>query len=183
MKSLKIVVTGPFAAGKTTFIKTISEIAVISTEKPITDKHDREKKSETTVAMDFGRITISDDLSLYLFGTPGQERFSFMWETLSQGMLGFVILVEFNDQSSWEESGRILEYFKRVADVPYVVAVNTMGERVETSQLEEIRRALKVDGNVPFLICNASQKESVKEVLLALMDKVLEAVEKREQKR
>src|ERR1700747_2472007 len=91
--AVKIVVTGPFAAGKTTLIRTISEITVLSTEKDITDGT-RSRKSETTVAMDFGRITIDRDLVLYLFGTPGQERFDFMWEILGEGMLGYVVLVD-----------------------------------------------------------------------------------------
>lgn len=182
MESLKVVVTGPFAAGKTTFIKTISEISIISTERPVTDKKDKEKKSETTVAMDFGRITISDDVSLYLFGTPGQRRFSFMWETLSKGMLGFVILVEFEDSSSWRESKEILDYFRKVSNVPYVVAVNTMGREADSVKLEELREKLSLDSDVPFISCDASNKESVKEVLLSLMEKVLEFLDKRGKK-
>ncbi len=179
MQSLKVVVTGPFAAGKTTFIKTISEISVISTEKPVTDKKDKEKKSETTVAMDFGRITISDDISLYLFGTPGQKRFSFMWETLSKGMLGFIILVELKDSSSWAKSKEMLDYFREVSDVPYVVAVNTMGGKPDLSKLREVKEKLGIGDDIPFISCNASDKESVKEVLLTLMEKVLEFLDKR----
>src|ERR1700744_3926655 len=91
--ALKIVVTGPFAAGKTTLIRTISEITVLSTEKGITDAT-RSRKSDTTVAIDFGRIRIDRDLVLYLFGTPGQDRFDFMWEILGEGMLGYVLLVD-----------------------------------------------------------------------------------------
>src|SRR5659263_618034 len=98
MQSVKVVITGPFNAGKTTLIKTVisltvlmSEITVLSTERQVSETAS-EGRGETTVAMDFGRITISDDVVLYLFGTPGQSRFSFMWETLSEGMRGFVLL-------------------------------------------------------------------------------------------
>ncbi|HVF19153.1 MAG TPA: ATP/GTP-binding protein, partial [Mycobacteriales bacterium] len=99
--AVKIVVTGPFAAGKTTLIRTISEITVLSTEKDITDST-RARKNETTVAMDFGRITIDRDLVLYLFGTPGQERFDFMWEILGEGMLGYILLIDVSRDDSIE---------------------------------------------------------------------------------
>src|SRR6187551_3486477 len=92
-QAVKIVVTGPFSAGKTTLIRTISEITVLSTEKDISD-HTRSRKAETTVATDFGRITIDRDLVLYLFGTPGQDRFDFMWEILGEGMLGYILLID-----------------------------------------------------------------------------------------
>jgi len=93
MQTLKIVVTGPFASGKTELIQSVSEIDVVSTERKISQEAERIKQ-QTTVAMDFGRITIDDELILYLFGTPGQRRFDFMWEILSEGMLGFVVLVD-----------------------------------------------------------------------------------------
>ena len=102
-QAVKIVVTGPFSAGKTTLIRTISEITVLSTEKDITDET-RSRKSETTVAMDFGRITIDRDLVLYLFGTPGQERFDFMWEILGEGMLGYVLMLDSTRPDSAEEA-------------------------------------------------------------------------------
>jgi len=92
MQTVKMVVTGPFNAGKTQFIRSISEIDVVSTERRISTEAER-VKDETTVAMDFGRITVDQDLILYLFGTPGQKRFDFMWEILSEGMLGFVVMI------------------------------------------------------------------------------------------
>jgi signal recognition particle receptor subunit beta len=92
MQTVKMVVTGPFNAGKTEFIRSVSEIDVVSTERKISSVAERVKET-TTVAMDFGRITVDDDLVLYLFGTPGQKRFDFMWEILSEGMLGFVVMV------------------------------------------------------------------------------------------
>src|SRR6187401_3802850 len=121
--AVKIVVTGPFAAGKTTLIRTISEITVLSTEKDITDAT-RSRKAETTVAMDFGRITIDRDLVLYLFGTPGQERFDFMWEILSEGMLGFIVMVDSTRPETFREARSILETFRAYAPTPYVVAAN-----------------------------------------------------------
>ena len=111
--AVKIVVTGPFAAGKTTLIRTISEISVLSTEKDVTDET-RSRKTETTVAMDFGRITIDSDLVLYLFGTPGQERFDFMWDVLGEGMLGFVLLVDGERRQSLDEALGILTAFRRM---------------------------------------------------------------------
>src|SRR5438067_10467893 len=121
--AVKIVVTGPFSAGKTTLIRTISEITVLSTEKDITDDT-RTRKNETTVAMDFGRITIDRDLVLYLFGTPGQERFDFMWEILGEGMLGYILLVDSSRQDSLDEAVGILQAFRKMARVPFVVGLN-----------------------------------------------------------
>src|SRR5438270_10543160 len=120
--AVKIVVTGPFSAGKTTLIRTISEITVLSTEKDITD-HTKSRKAETTVAMDFGRITIDRDLVLYLFGTPGQDRFDFMWEILGEGMLGYILLVDSSRPDSLEEGVGILAAFRKMARVPFVVAL------------------------------------------------------------
>ena len=110
MQTVKMVVTGPFNAGKTEFIQSISEIDVVSTERKISDSTSRLKR-ETTVAMDFGRITVDDDLVLYLFGTPGQKRFDFMWEILSEGMLGFVVLVDSVRPETFREARRILDVF------------------------------------------------------------------------
>src|SRR5574340_1500895 len=121
MKSVKVVVTGPFNAGKTTFIKAVSEITVLSTERQVSAAAG-EGSGETTVAMDFGRITVSDDVVLYLFGTPGQQRFSFMWETLSEGMLGFVLLVDAEDPDSFPDAKSMIEFFRNMSDVPFVVA-------------------------------------------------------------
>src|SRR5512135_1627097 len=94
MQTVKMVVTGPFSAGKTQFIQSVSEIEVVSTERKLTNAAERAIKETTTIAMDFGRITVDKDLVLYLFGTPGQKRFDFMWEILSEGMLGFIVMVD-----------------------------------------------------------------------------------------
>ena len=172
---MKIVVTGPFAAGKTTLIRTISEITVLSTERGITDAT-RTRKAETTVAMDFGRITIDRDLVLYLFGTPGQERFDFMWEILGEGMLGYVVLVDAEREDSLAEAAGILDAFRRMARVPYVVALNRSSGLSEPDE-RRIRDTLGLAPEVALLPCDATDKESVKAVLLALLYSVLDEVE------
>src|SRR6476620_8734080 len=135
-QAVKVVVTGPFAAGKTTLIRTISEITVLSTERGVTDST-RKRKAETTVAMDFGRITIDRDLVLYLFGTPGQDRFDFMWEILGEGMIGYLLLVDASREDSVQEAASILDAFRTMARVPYVVALNRASRSEEhTSELQ-----------------------------------------------
>lgn len=174
-QAVKIVVTGPFAAGKTTLIRTISEITVLSTERGITDST-RARKSETTVAMDFGRITIDRDLVLYLFGTPGQERFDFMWEILGEGMLGYVVLVDAEREDSLQEAAGILGAFRRMARVPYVVALNR-SNGIDDEEEARIRERLDLRPDIALLPCDATDKESVKSVLLALLYAVLDEVE------
>ena len=119
MQTVKMVVTGPFSSGKTEFIKAISEIDVVSTERGISSENEREEKDNTTVAMDFGRITVDDDLVLYLFGTPGQRRFDFMWEILAEGMLGFIVMVDSAKPETFREAKSILETFRAYAPTPY----------------------------------------------------------------
>lgn len=173
--AVKIVVTGPFAAGKTTFIRTISEITVLSTEKEVTDST-RSRKAETTVAMDFGRITIDRDLVLYLFGTPGQERFDFMWEILGEGMLGYVLLVDSSREDSLQESLGILTAFRTMAKVPYVVALNR-ADGLDPAGEERVRLALSLGEDIPVVPCDATDRESVKAVLLALLHSVVDSLE------
>jgi signal recognition particle receptor subunit beta len=173
--AVKIVVTGPFGAGKTTFIRTISEITVLSTERGVSD-HTRVHKTQTTVAMDFGRITIDSELVLYLFGTPGQERFDFMWEILGGGMLGFVLLVDATRPDSASEATSNYRAFRRMSPAPCVVAVNrTSG--LDPQDEFRLRSALELDDATPVVPCDATDKESVKAVLLALLHAVLEGIE------
>lgn len=174
-QAVKVVVTGPFAAGKTTLIRTISEITVLSTERGITDST-RKRKAETTVAMDFGRITIDRDLVLYLFGTPGQDRFDFMWEILGEGMIGYLLLVDIERGESVQEAAAILDAFRTMARVPYVVALNRASAD-DHLLVESVRSRLEIPSDVAILACDATDKESVKNVLLALLYAVLDEVE------
>ncbi len=173
--AVKIVVTGPFSAGKTTLIRTISEITVLSTEKDITD-HTKSRKAETTVAMDFGRITIDRDLVLYLFGTPGQDRFDFMWEILGEGMLGYILLVDASRQDSLDEAVGILAAFRKMARVPFVVALNRSAG-VSSDDEDRVRSILELDEDTPVVPCDATDRESVKAVLLALLYSVVDSLD------
>ncbi len=175
MQTVKIVVTGPFNAGKTEFIQSVSEIDVVSTEKKITSQKEKVKES-TTVAMDFGRITVDEDLVLYLFGTPGQKRFDFMWEILSEGMLGFIVIVDSNRPETFREARMILETFRAYAPTPYVVAANKQ-DLPDAWDLEDMRVALRLDPSIKFLPCVAVDKESVKSVLLELLYSILSEME------
>lgn len=175
MQSVKVVVTGPFNAGKTTFIKSVSEITVLSTERQVSD-YSSDSKGETTVAMDFGRITVSDDVVLYLFGTPGQSRFSFMWETLSEGMLGFVVLVDAGSRESVREAKEIIEFFTERSDVPFVIGANKVVEGDEGS-LKALATSLDLQPGVPMLALDARSRDSVKSVLLGLLYAIVENME------
>ena len=160
MQTVKMVITGPFNAGKTEFIRSVSEIEVVSTERKITDMSSRVKK-ETTVAMDFGRITVDNDLVLYLFGTPGQKRFDFMWEILSEGMLGFIVLVDSARPETFREARQILDVFRTYADTPYVVAANKQ-DLADAWPVEDLRIALKIHPKIKVLPCVATDKEREK---------------------
>ena len=174
MQSVKVVVTGPFNAGKTTFIKSVSEITVLSTERQVSDTSG-EGGGETTVAMDFGRITVSDDVVLYLFGTPGQARFSFMWETLSEGMLGFVLMVDATEPSTFEDARSMIEFFTEMSDVPFVVAANKVAAD-DLGTLQQVRADLAIAENVPLLPVDARDRDSVKASLLGLLYEILESM-------
>jgi small GTP-binding protein len=176
MQTVKIVVTGPFSAGKTQFIQTISEIEVVATEKKITRPEER-IKDQTTVAMDFGRISVADDLVLYLFGTPGQRRFDFMWEILAEGMLGFVVLIDSVKPETFREARNILDTFRAYAPVPYVVAANKQ-DLEDAWSPEDLRIALRIPKEVKVIPCVATNRESVKNVLLELLYLVLELIDK-----
>ena len=175
MQAVKMVVTGPFNSGKTQFIRAISEIDVVATERKISSDAEKVKES-TTVAMDFGRITVDDELILYLFGTPGQKRFDFMWEILSEGMLGFVVMVDSTRPETFREAKSILETFRAYAPTPYVVAANKQ-DAADAWELEDLRIALRLDPAIKLLPCVASDKERVKEVLLELLYSILQEME------
>ncbi len=176
MQTVKMVVTGPFSSGKTEFIRSVSEIDVVSTERKISGAGERAVKQATTVAMDFGRITVDEDLVLYLFGTPGQKRFDFMWEILSEGMLGFIVMVDSTRPETYREARSILETFRAYAPTPYVVAANKQ-DMDDAWDLEDMRHALRLDSKVKLLPCVATDKATVKNVLLELLYSILAEME------
>jgi small GTP-binding protein len=175
LKTVKMVITGAVNSGKTQFIRTISEIEVVSTERKTTDDT-RALKDETTVAMDFGRITIANDLVLHLFGTPGQKRFDFMWEILSEGMLGLLILVDSTRPETFRETLRIVDFFTAYRESPYVIVANKQDQENAWSP-DELRLALRLPDEIQVLPCAAVRRESVKAVLLELLYLVLQQAE------
>jgi uncharacterized protein len=172
MQTVKMVVTGPFSAGKTQFIQSVSEIDVVSTERRISTVDERSVKQATTVAMDFGRITVDEDLVLYLFGTPGQKRFDFMWEILSEGMLGFIVMVDSTRPETFREARSILETFRAYAPTPYVVAANKQ-DKEDAWEMEDMRHALRLSGRTKLLPCVATDRDTVKDILLELLYGIL----------
>ncbi len=172
---VKIVIAGGFGVGKTTMVGTISEITPLSTEAAMTtvganvdDTSMVTTKTTTTVAMDFGRITIGNRIVLYLFGTPGQDRFGFMWDDLVQGALGAVILV---DSRRIEDAFPALDYFEE-RKMPFIVAVN-MFDGGLYHDLESVRDALNVDSETPMVATDARNSQYVKETLIALLERVI----------
>lgn len=177
MQTVKMVVTGPFSSGKTEFIRSISEIEVVSTERDISKgTQESQQKEQTTVAMDFGRITVDDELVLYLFGTPGQRRFDFMWEILAEGMLGFIVMVDSAKPETFREAKSILETFRAYAPTPYVVAANKQ-DHPDAWNTDDLRIALRLEPEVKLLPCVAKERDSVRNVLLELLYTILEEME------
>lgn len=175
LRAVKLLVAGGFGVGKTTLVTAVSEIKPLRTEERLSslgtgvdDLTGVERKTTTTVALDFGRITINPEVVLYLFGTPGQDRFWFMWRELSVGALGAVVLA---DTRRLSDSFGSIDFFES-REIPFVVAVNCFEGEVVYDE-DEVRQALDIDAHVPVTLCDARDRDSSKRVLVRLLEHVM----------
>jgi uncharacterized protein len=177
--ALKVLIAGGFGVGKTTLVGSVSEIRPLSTEESLSEAGTPvdiltgvENKGTTTVALDFGRITIRDDLTVYLFGTPGQERFWFMWDELASGAIGAVVLADTRRLADCFPS---VDFFES-RQIPFILAVNRF-DGAPRYREEDVRAAVDLDSFVPVIMCDVRQRSSGKEVLIALVEHSLRVME------
>jgi small GTP-binding protein len=164
-RTVKVVVTGPFSAGKTEFIKAVSDVPVVTTERKLT-RDALPGKEETTVALDYGRTKLGD-MTIQLFGTPGQPRFDFMWEILASEMHGFVVMVDSSDATTFPTAKKLIEMFRSFENVPYIIAANKQ-DLDGASSPQEIRAALDLEPKVMVAQCVATDPLVIKQILIEL---------------
>lgn len=166
-KPYKVVVTGPFNAGKTTFVNTLSQMNTVNTDRATRLRDEVAVKSNTTVALDYGKVTLQPNVTVHLFGTPGQQRFDFMRDLLADGMHGFIFLVDLTDRRSLKEAGDLLTLFRRRRNVPYLLAANKADR--QGLSLAEIRAQLCLAKDQPLVACVATDEGSVRAVVERLV--------------
>jgi small GTP-binding protein len=167
-KLYKLVVTGAFNAGKTTFVSTLSDLDVVDTDKTVHHRKEVKVKAATTVALDYGQASINKKLKVHLFGTPGQARFDFMHDLLAEGMHGFIFLIDSTDRGTLNQATQLLTLFKKRRNVPYLLVANKSDQRNGLSD-EEIRKRLKLSQKQPIIPCIATDKASVQAVVERLV--------------
>lgn len=171
MLPVKIVVTGDFNAGKTTFVKTMSQVPIKSADQTILHQIPGVDKATTTVDMDYGLVRVDPEIILQLFGTPGQARFEFMWEMLARGMAGYIVMFDSSRPATFDRTNYILDYFAGLANVPFVVAANKQ-DCSGALPAEYIRHRLGLPSQVPVIPCIAYERAKAKRVLIALIQRL-----------
>jgi small GTP-binding protein len=169
-KLYKVVVTGVFNAGKTTFVNTLSEIEPVNTDKATRNRAEKQIKPTTTVALDYGKVRINQSSVIHLFGTPGQDRFDFMRDILAEDMHGFIFLIDSTDRRSLGQATELLAAFKRRSQAPYLLAANKADCQALSS--EEIRTALRLPTQQPIVPCVATDKASARTVVERLISMI-----------
>ncbi len=175
MQTVKMLISGAANAGKSQFIRSISEIEVVSTERKATDET-RLLKKETTATLDFGRMTVANDLVLPLYAAPGQRRFDFIWEILAEGTVGLIMVVDSTRPETFRETTRIVEFFNTLRPTPYIIAANKQDKQAAWSA-DELRLALRLPEHIKVVPCVAQQRESCKNVVLELLYELMEIAE------